>query len=64
MFTSCRRGSLRLSGSGDSRTVSESGEMPLSHSLPFPHEHEGGSKPALSSMLSRARLSFRRPHKE
>ena len=49
-----------MSGSGDSRTVSESGEMPLSQSLPYPHEHEGGSKPALSNMLSR--LSFRRPH--
>ena len=45
---SCRKGSLRVSGSGDSRTVSESGDMPLSHSPPFPHEHEGASKPALS----------------
>lgn len=57
----CRKSSLRVSDSGDSRTVSDTSEhFPASNSVSFAHEHEGGSKPNLSNMLSR--LSFRRPH--
>lgn len=55
-----RRGSLRVSGSGDSRTTSETSMDQSGQHTAFGGDIDASNKAGLSSMLSR--LSFRRPH--
>ena len=56
-----RRGSLRVSGSGDSKTTSEAGSVDIGgQHAAFGGDIDASNKAGLSSMLSR--LSFRRPH--
>ena len=55
-----RRGSLRVSGSGDSRTTSEASMDASGAHTAFGGDIDASNKAGLSSMLSR--LSFRRPH--
>ena len=57
----CRRGSLRVSGSGDSRTASEASmDVSGGQHQSFGGDADAHNKAGLSNMLSR--LSFRRPH--